>query len=43
MCYMPRTLRQCIGDEGLQAVGTGLLDDHSEENATNQALALSAF
>ena len=40
--------RYCIGDKGLKAVTTGLLDNHSEKNATNQdaknqALAPSAF
>ena len=35
--------RQCIRDEGLKALGTGLMDEHSEENATNQALASSAL
>ena len=48
MCYMRRTFKateQCIGDEELQVapVSNGLLDENSEENATNQALALSAF
>ena len=28
--------RYCIGNEGLLAVATGLLDEHSEKNATNQ-------
>ena len=32
-----------FSNEGLWAVGTGLLDEHSEKDATNQALALSAF
>ena len=40
--------KYCVGDEGLLAVATGLLDEHSKKNATNQdaknqALAPSAF
>ena len=43
MCYMPSIFEVLHWSEGLLAVGTGLLDEHSEKDATNQALALSAF
>ena len=35
--------RHCIGNEGLWEVGTDLLDEHSQKDATNQPFALSAF
>ena len=35
--------RYCLGDGGLEAVGTALLYKLFEKNETNQTLALSAF